>query len=103
MSLSAQEHEDLEDLRMLFTKAQGSSDGVSYLCAPLQLALLILPIYLLLPLNLFKKSYNQHTMISISTCLGNYKPPVLVDIEKAIWNTLFSLASEILDPLDLLQ
>ncbi len=71
--------------------------------APLHLALLISPIYLLLPMQLFKKSYNRHVMLSISTCLGNSKPQLLLDVEKEIWKTLFSLASGTIDPFDLLR
>lgn len=70
---------------------------------PLHLALLILPIYLLLLMQHFKKSYNRHTMLSISTCLGNSKPQVIIDIEMAIWRTIFSLASGMDDPFDLLH
>jgi hypothetical protein len=42
-------------------------------------------------------------MLSISTCLGNSKPQVVLDVEMAIWKTLFSLASGMIDPFDLLQ
>jgi hypothetical protein len=71
--------------------------------APLHLALLISPIYLLLPMTLFKKSYNRHIMLSISTCLGNSKPQVLVDVEIAIWKSLLSLASGMNEPFDVLR
>ena len=105
-TLSDEELEDLNDLRLLFnelTAAQKPTDGVSYMRAPLHLALLISPIYLLIPIQHFKRSYNRHTMLSISTCLGNSKPQVLVDVEKAIWRTLMSLASGMVDPFDLLH
>ena len=105
-TLSDEDQEDLNDLRSLFDElsaAQRATDGVSFMRAPLQLALLISPIYLLLPVQHFKKSYNRHTMLSISTCLGNSKPQVLVDVETAIWKTLFSLASGMIDPFDLLH
>ena len=71
--------------------------------APLNLALLISPIYLLLPLKHFKKSYNQNTMLGISASLGNAKPQVLRDVEMQIWKTLCSLASGMHDPFDLLH
>jgi hypothetical protein len=103
---SAEEQEDLKDLRPLFeelTTAQRPADGVSFMRAPLHLALLISPIFLLLPMQLFKKSYNRHTMLSISTCLGNSKPRLLVDVEKQIWKTLLCLASGADDPFDLLH
>jgi hypothetical protein len=105
-TLSAENQEDLNDLRVLFeglTSEQRPTDGVSYMRAPLHLALLISPIYLLLPIQHFKKSYNRHTMLSISTCLGNSKPQVIIDIEMAIWRTIFSLASGMDDPFDLLH
>ena len=54
-------------------------------------------------MQLFKKSYNRHVMLSISTCLGNSKPQLLLDVEKEIWKTLFSLASGTIDPFDLLR
>lgn len=81
----------------------GSGDTVSCMRAPLHLALLISPIYLLLPMQLFKKAYNRHTMLSIGQSLGNHKPKILLDVEMAIWRTLFALTSGSLDPLDLLQ
>jgi hypothetical protein len=42
-------------------------------------------------------------MLSISTCLGNLKPQVVLDVEMVIWKSLFSLASGKIDPTDLLQ
>jgi hypothetical protein len=71
--------------------------------APLQLALLISPIYLLLPLKLFKKSYNRNIMLAMSSCLGNSKPQVLFDIEMTIWKALCSLASGTVDPFNVLH
>lgn len=71
--------------------------------ALLHLALLVSPIYLLLPSQHCKRSYNRDTMLRISTCLGNSKPRVVFDVEMAIWKTLFSLASGGRGPFDLLQ
>ena len=105
-ALVAADQDDINDLATLLagiSPTQGSADGVSRMRAPLHLALLISPIYLLLPVQLFKKSYNRHTMLNISQSLGNQKPKVLLNVEMAIWRTLFSLASGSLDPLDLLQ
>jgi hypothetical protein len=105
-TLSAEEQEDLNELRSLFeglSQSRKSRDGVMQMRAPLHLALLISPIYLLLPMQHFKKSYNRHTMLSISTCLGNLKPQVVLDVEMVIWKSLFSLASGKIDPTDLLQ
>lgn len=94
------------DLRFVFdglSAGQRPTDGVSQMRAPLHLALLISPIYLLLPVQHFKKSYNRQTMLNISTCLGNSKPRILLEVERTIWRTLFSLASGLHDPIDLLH
>jgi hypothetical protein len=42
-------------------------------------------------------------MIELSTFLGNSKTPILQEVEKAIWKTLFSLASGTLDSRRLLN
>lgn len=105
-TLSPEEQEDLNDLREFFSglsQEQRSKDGVSHMRAPLHLALLISPIYLLLPTQHVKRSYNRHTMLTISNALGNFKPQVVLDVETAIWRTLFSLASGLSDPFDLIQ
>jgi hypothetical protein len=105
-TLSIEDQEELKELKTLFGElaaAKRPSEGISYMRAPLHLALLISPIYLLLPLQHVKKSYNRHTMLSISTCLGNSKPQLLIDVEKAIWRTIFALASGVDDPIDLLH
>jgi hypothetical protein len=105
-TLSTEDQDDLNDLQRLFNSlASGTrpSEGISYMRAPLHLALLISPVYLLLPIQHVKKSYNRHTMLSISTCLGNSKPQMLIDVEKAIWRTVFDLASGENDPFDLLH
>src|SRR6266511_103125 len=99
--LSATDQDDVKDLTTLLagiSVSHGSAYGVSCMHAPLHLALLISPIYLLLPVQLFKKSYNRHMMLSISQSLGNKKPKIILDVEMAIWRTLFSLASGLLDP-----
>ena len=104
--LSAEDEQNVNDLRSLFqniAEVQDSTDGVSYMRAPLHLALLISPIYLLLPMQHFKRSYNRSTMLAISACLGNSKPQLLFDVECAIWKTLCSLATGTADPFDLLH
>ena len=103
--MTADLREDTNDLctMMSAVASNGFADGVSFMRAPLHLALLISPIYLLLPVQLFKKSYNRQTMLQISQSLGNNKPKILLDVEKAIWRTLFALALGTLDPLNLLQ
>jgi hypothetical protein len=94
---------ELESLFNGLSAAQRPRDGLSCMRAPLQLALLVSPIYLLLPSQHVKKSYNRQTLLKISSCLGNAKPQPLLEVERAIWKTLFSLASGRLDPFDLLH
>lgn len=100
------DREDIVDLRAFVsevTQRTGVLEGVSFMRTPLQLALLISPIYLLLPMQLFKRSFSRQTMLYISESLGNHKPRILEDVEIAIWKTLFSITSEKLDPLHHLQ
>jgi hypothetical protein len=104
--LSAEDQQNVNDLHSLFhniEEAQQSTDGVSYLRAPLHLALLISPIYLLLPAQHFKKSYNWSTMLAISSCLGNSKPRLIFDVEIVIWKVLCSLVTGMGDPFDILH
>jgi len=104
-TLLAEDQQALDDLRSLFEELSSAqkSTGVSYMRAPLHLALLISPIYLLLPVQHINKSYNRNTMISLSSCLGNCKPQVVFDVEMEIWRSLFSLASGKVDPFDVLH
>ena len=97
------DQQNLSDLRVLFEQFSTAADGVSNMRAALHLSLLISPIFLLVPIQLNKKSYNRNTMLSISTCLGNSKPQLLFDVEREIWKTLFSLASGTFQPFDLLR
>ena len=107
LSLSAQEEEDLRNLYFLTTniaeKLSNSKDGLPYLRAPLQLSLLISPLYLLIPSQLHKKSYNRQLMLSTSEFLGNQKPDTLVAVENAIWRVVFALADGRLHPTQLLK
>jgi hypothetical protein len=99
-SLSTTDQHDVKELHALLNQ---SKDGVSCMRAPLQLALLISPIYLLLPIQHFKRSYSRNTMLSLSTSLGNDKPRLVLDVERQIWMALFSLASGTVDPFDVLH
>jgi hypothetical protein len=107
LSLSAQDEEDLRNLQFLTTniaeKLSTSKDGLPYLRAPLQLSLLISPLYLLIPSQLHKKSYSRQLMLSTSEVLGNQKPDTLVAVEKAIWKVVFALADGRLHPAQLLK
>ena len=104
--LSIDDREHLVDLRAFMsevTQGLGSGEGVSRMRAPLQLALLISPIYLLLPIQLYKRSFSRQTMLHISESLGNRKPRILEDVEIAIWKTLISIATDRMDPIHYLQ
>lgn len=107
LSLSDHEQEDLRSLYFLTTniaqKLSGSKDGLPYLRAPLQLSLLISPLYLLIPSQLHKKSYSRQLMLAINARLGNQKPAPLVAIENAIWKVVFALADGRLNPTQLLK
>lgn len=105
--LSTQEREDLHDLSSLTatiaSQLKHPIEGLTFLRAPLQLSLLISPIYLLIPGQLMKRTYNRLTMLSINKLLGNEKPQSIIDVEKAIWDVVFSLAEGRLDPAQLLH
>lgn len=101
MTLTAQERQNLDELKSVFQsfKDQRPNDKMSQMRAPLHLALFISPIYLLIPNQLVARPYNRNTMLCISSCLGNSKPPIIFDVEMAIWKTLFSIATENTDPI----
>jgi hypothetical protein len=105
--LSTQEREDLHDLLSLTATIAGQlkhpMEGLTFLRAPLQLSLLISLIYLLIPGQLIKRTYNRLTMLSINKLLGNGKPRSIIDVEKEIWDVVFSLAEGRLDPAHLLH
>ncbi len=107
LPLSVEEREDLQDLSGLISiigDGLGStSDGLPHLRAPLQLSLLISPLYLFCPVQLYKRSFNRQQMLSTCQMLGNGKPDILIDIEKAIWRVVFILAEGRHDPMPLLR
>ena len=74
-----------------------------FLRSPLQLSLLISPIYLLFGVQLVKKNYNRRTMLLMNQVLGNRKTDLTIEVEKAIWKVVFSLAKGRLDPAQLLH
>jgi len=82
---------------------ESEAEGVPLTHAPLQLSLLISPLYLLIPSQLHKKSYSQQLMLAINARLGNQKPAPLVAIENAIWKVVFTLADGCLNPTQLLK
>jgi len=106
LPLSDQEKGDLEDLAKLSkTVAQYITGGerLMFLCSPLQLSLLISAIYLLFGVQLVKKNYNRRTMLLMNQVLGNGKTDLTIEVEKAIWKVVFSLAEGRLDPAQLLH
>jgi len=107
LSLSPQERDDLHNLYRLTTnianKLSNTKDGLPFLRAPLQLSLLVSPLYLLIPAQLHKKSYSRQHMLSMSEFLGNRKPDTLVAVENAIWRVVFALADGHLNPTELLK
>lgn len=72
------------------TSASGSSR--IGLRTPLQLALMISPLYLLMTFRLSTKSFNRRTVIDLAAKLGPHKPPLVLAVEKLIWDALFKLA-----------
>lgn len=71
------------------TSASGSRIGSR---TPLQLALMISPLYLLMTFRLSTKSFNRKTVIDLAAKLGPHKPPLVLAVEKLIWDALFKLA-----------
>ena len=74
-----------------------------FLRSPLQLSLLISPIYLLFGVQLMEKNYNRRTMLLMNQVLGNGKTDLTIEVEKAIWKVVFSLSEGRLDPAQLLH
>jgi len=60
--------------------------------SPLQLALMISPLYLLMTWWLFSKSFHRRTLLDVTSKLGPNKPPLLLEVEKCIWDAVFRLA-----------
>jgi hypothetical protein len=94
---TAEEREGVDHL-VEFLQKNDSGSGLAALCAPLQLSLLISPIFLLLPNQLVKDSFNRQLMISTSIALGNAKTDLILEVEHVIWKVVFELASGTLTP-----
>ena len=60
--------------------------------SPLQLALMISSLYLLMTSRLYLRSYHRRTLIYFAAKLGPQKPPLILAVENLIWNALFKLA-----------
>ena len=70
--------------------------------SPLQLALMISPLYLFVTSRLSTKSYNRRTLIDLAAKLGPRKPPLISKVENLIWDSLFKLAEGRLNVYDVL-
>ncbi len=107
LSLSHQQAEDLHDLyfltRNIAKTLSGSQNGLPFLRAPLQLSLLISPLFLLIPSQLHKKSYSRQVMLATSERLETKKPAALLAVEKVIWKVVFTLANGCHNPTQLLK
>ena len=71
--------------------ASGKVNPNSALRFPLQLALLISPICLLLPLNLDRRNFSRNALMQWSTRLGVCKPDALQQTEKRIWRAILDI------------
>jgi hypothetical protein len=84
-------------------KTSGKVNPNSALRFPLQLALLISPLCLLLPLNLEKRSFNRGALMQWSIQLGALKPEILQEIEKRIWKAILNIVNQPCDYLAILK
>ena len=75
-------------------RVEGCSSSASRIgsCSPLQLALMISPLYLLMTSRLYLRSYHRRTLIDFAAKLGPQKPPLILAVENLIWDALFKLA-----------
>jgi hypothetical protein len=60
--------------------------------SPLQLALMISPLYLFMTWRLSLKSFQRGFLIDLAARLGPHKHPLLLSVEKLIWDAVFKLA-----------
>ena len=72
-------------------EGQSSSASVASR-TPLQLALMISPLYLFMTRRLSRKSFHRGLLIDMAARLGPHKPPLLLSVEELIWNAVFKLA-----------
>ena len=75
-------------------RVEGCNSSASRIAnrSPLQLALMISPLYLLMTARLSMKSYNRRTLIDLAAKLGPQKLPLILKVENLIWDALFKLA-----------
>jgi hypothetical protein len=75
-------------------KTQGNGNPNAGLRFPLQLALLISPLCLLIPVNLDKRSFNRSALMQWSNHLRSRKPDVLQLIERKLWKAILSIVNQ---------
>lgn len=75
-------------------RADGCNSSVANVGSrsPLQLALMISPLYLFVTLRLSTKSFHRRTLIDLAARLGPHKPPRVLAVEETIWDAVFRLA-----------
>lgn len=97
--LSQQDYAEVTStlLKQYDISPSGGNTGHACHCAPLQLALFISPLYLLLPFRIVKQSFHRRSVIDVSHRLGPHKPQVLLKVENLIWDAVFSIAERPLD------
>jgi hypothetical protein len=86
-------------------KVEGCKSSASHIGSrsPLQLALMISPLYLLVTFRMSVKSFNRGTVIDLAARLGPSKPPLVLAVEKLIWDAIFKLANGPFTPYDVLH
>lgn len=75
-------------------QVEGYNSSVSLVGSrsPLQLSLMISPLYLLVTMRLSSKSFNRRSVIDLAAKLGSHKPPLILAVENLIWDAIFYLA-----------
>ncbi|KDR70306.1 hypothetical protein GALMADRAFT_144965 [Galerina marginata CBS 339.88] len=78
---------ELEEFKVLIKNCE--SNGFRL---PLQIALFISPIFLLIPVKLRSASWDREEILRFAKALGNQKPELLQRIEKEIWFSILEIA-----------
>lgn len=96
-------HKDKESFQLFASKyeehiqnyrVEGPTSSVSNIGSrtPLQLALMISPLYLFMTRRLSAKSFHRQLVIDVAARLGPHKHPLLISVEDCIWEAIFKLA-----------
>lgn len=103
MLIASSGHKDKESYNLFVDKyeqlikdyrEEGGTSSASAIGSrtPLQLALMISPLYLFMTLKLSVKSFHRGLLIDIAARLGPRKDPLLLSVENLIWDAVFRLA-----------